>query len=248
MLLDHAAGHYRFLRGIDPYSCGVVTIHGYEIVHLTLRHPRPWREGFDLIRTHIEQGGQTIHALCAIALRSPAPFTMAGFVAFNQGYCQLLEAWGLYVDGVNPIARTNVAPVESPPGEPALYSFAYTRPCPGKREPCLLVAGAGELREGFLEEARILQRGRTDPDALQEKAAYVLQVMEERVSGLGGRWAQIARVNVYTAHPIDSLAPTIRQRVGGSARHGLCWHNARPPVEEIEFEMDVRGVRTEVWW
>jgi len=31
----------------------------------------------------------------------------------------------------------------------------------------------------------------------------------------------------------------------GAARPGLTWHFARPPVVELEYEMDCRGVRRE---
>jgi hypothetical protein len=31
----------------------------------------------------------------------------------------------------------------------------------------------------------------------------------------------------------------------GAAAKGLTWHYARPPVEALEFEMDVRGVAVE---
>src|SRR6266852_8929075 len=38
----------------------------------------------------------------------------------------LLTEWKLLVDGENPIARTNVAPLVGAPSEPSLYAFAYT--------------------------------------------------------------------------------------------------------------------------
>ena len=41
MLLEHPRGNYHFLRGIDPYSCGVVANPGYEIIHATLNSPFP---------------------------------------------------------------------------------------------------------------------------------------------------------------------------------------------------------------
>ena len=37
-LVDHPVGNYRFLPGIAPYSCGVVSAPGYEIVHVLVRH------------------------------------------------------------------------------------------------------------------------------------------------------------------------------------------------------------------
>ena len=44
MLLHNPQGHYRFLKGIAPYSCGVIADEGFEIVHVTLATPPPWRQ------------------------------------------------------------------------------------------------------------------------------------------------------------------------------------------------------------
>ena len=104
-----------FFKGIDPYSCGVIADPGYEIANVTLKHPIPWREGFTGIDAYLKAQGQERTALCAIQLRSPAPFTMEGFIDFNRGYCEVLQEWGLYVDELNPLARTNVAPLLEPP-------------------------------------------------------------------------------------------------------------------------------------
>jgi len=34
--------------------------------------------------------------------------------------------------------------------------------------------------------------------------------------------------------------------MGKGGAHGVTWHHSRPPIETIEFEMDVRGCRREV--
>ena len=47
MLLPNPAGNYHFLTGIEPYSSGVIADPGFEIVHVTLARPCPYREGFD---------------------------------------------------------------------------------------------------------------------------------------------------------------------------------------------------------
>ena len=53
MLRDVPGGGYRFLPGIEPYSSGAVALPGYEIVHVTLCAPVPWRDGFALILSGI---------------------------------------------------------------------------------------------------------------------------------------------------------------------------------------------------
>ena len=118
MLIANPRGGYHFLSGIDPYSCGVVADPGHEVVHATLRTSLPWREGFERIDAHLADVGRERHALCGIQLRSPEPFTMAGFIEFNVGYCDLVRSWDLYVGDLNPIARTNVAPADYPPAVP----------------------------------------------------------------------------------------------------------------------------------
>lgn len=234
---------YRYLTGIDPYSCGVVANAGMEIVHLTLRQPRPWRDGFALIERHLREANLARTGLCAVELRSPKPFTMEGFIEFNRGYRDLLDQWGLLVDGFNPVARTNVAPVKGAPAAPALAGFSFVRPNPTPHRPTFVVAGAGELREAILESERIVRRGETTPDALLEKAGYVLDVMTERLAGLGVGWGDATTVNVYTAHPIDGrMQALLLDRLGPAAARGWCHVVSRPPVVDIEFEMDVRGV------
>jgi hypothetical protein len=246
MQLANTSGHYRFLKGIEPYSCGVAADPDWEIVRVALREPVGWREGFDLADRCLRDSGVGRAALCAMELRSPAPFTMEGFIGFNRGYRTVIEEWNLLVDGLNPIARTNVAPTAFAPGEPSLHAFSYVRPNPSSARPTFVIAGAGELRDGILESDRIVRRGDVSPQAMLEKAAYVLEVMDERLAGLGVDWSGVTSVNVYTAHPWDEkLRDLLLERIGAASRRGVCWHWTRPPVVGIEFEMDVRGVAHE---
>src|SRR5262249_29140687 len=128
MLIDCTRGSYRFLPGIAPFSSGAVAVPGYQVIHATLRRPVAWRRGFEMIDAHLRAERQPRAALCAIELRIPAALTFDGFDEFNAGYQALLKDWELLVDGVNPIARTNVAPVVGAPGEASLYGFAYAAP------------------------------------------------------------------------------------------------------------------------
>ena len=84
MLIAHPKGHYHFLQGIDPYSCGIIADPGYEIIHVTLAEALPWRAGFERVDAHLTAEGRDRYALCGIELRSPAPFTMQGFIDFNS--------------------------------------------------------------------------------------------------------------------------------------------------------------------
>lgn len=200
-----------------------------------------------MIERHLATMGRTKATLCGIELRSPRPLTFAGFAEFNGKYARILEDWGVFVDGVNPVARTNVAPEVGPPGEPVIYGFSFTRPCDPALPPTFVVAGAGELPEGILEHNAIVRVGDTSPGAMSEKAAFVLDLMENRLKGLGAQWSQVSAVDVYTVHSLDRLLPEqILDRVGAAGIHGVRWFFSRPPIEAIEFEMDVRGVRSEL--
>jgi hypothetical protein len=237
MLLSNPRGGYSFLRGIGPYSAGAVAAEGYAIEHVRLSRPVPLRAGFDVVDAHLRSIGRPRAALCAMALRSPAPFTFPGFNEFNAGYVEILESWDLLVDGVNPIARTNVAPERDAPAVPSLYSFAYTLPSAGPPR-SFVVAGAGELPEGSLDPNDVVS------GPLSAKAKFVLGLMEGRLQGLGASWPDVTVANIYTVH--DLPMPEILSRVGAAALHGLTWHYTRPPIVTIEYEMDLRGVGREL--
>jgi hypothetical protein len=106
------------------------------------------------------------------------------------------------------------------------------------------------LREGFahverhIKEAGTVRHGETSPDALREKGSYVLDEMERRLAAFDLSWADTTATQVYTVHDLHPfLADEIVRR--GAARSGLTWHYARPPVRELEYEMDCRGVTSE---
>src|SRR5205823_1834102 len=128
MLSRNPAGDYSFLKGLAPYSAAVVAAKGFAIEHVRMARSVAWRPGTALIEQLLRAAGRPKQALCAISLRSPAPFSFTGFNEFNAGYIDLLRSWNILVDGANPVARTNVAPQLDPPAEPSLYAFAYTVP------------------------------------------------------------------------------------------------------------------------
>lgn len=245
-LVDHPEGNYRFLPGIAPYSAGVVAAPGFGIVHAILQVPLPYRDGFALVERHLAAVNRPRAALCAIELRSPRPFSFEDFSAFNAQYAGVLSSWGLFVNGVNPIARTNVAPALNPPPEPVLYGFSYTRPAPVPDHLTFVVAGAGELPEGVLAPEAIAWGGETSAEAISHKAEFVLDLMENRLRGLQANWSLVTAVDVYTIHPIHHLIPGLLERLGPAATHGIQWSFSRPPITGIEFEMDVRGVEHEI--
>lgn len=247
MLISNSRGGYHFLMGIDPYSCGVVAEPGYEVVHVTLRTPLPWREGFEKIDSYLQEIGRPRHALCGVELRSPTPYTMEGFIEFNVGYCDLVQSWELYVGDHNPVARTNVAPAEFPPAAPVLHGFSVTVPTTQDTPLTFVVAGAGELREADLDEDDIIAKGESGPEAMRKKAEHVIGIMESRLLGLGASWDLVTAIDVYTVFLLEGLLEdSVLPKVRVAGRHGVCWIRSRPPVLGLDFEMDMRGVRQEL--
>jgi len=246
MLIENKRGGYSFLKGISPYSAGAVAQPGFAIEHVRLRAPLALTAGFNAVDSHLKSLGRPRAALCGIELRSPRPFTFQGFSDFNAGYVGILKSWELLQDGLNPIARTNVAPELGPPDVPSLFGFSYTVVSASAR-PSLVVAGAGELPEGSLDPHDVVRKGETTPEALREKARFVMSLMDGRIRGLGAEWADVTQTNLYTVHPVCPwLNSEILGKMESAQLQGVNWYFARPPIVSIEFEMDLRGVGREV--
>ena len=141
--------------------------------------------------------------------RSPRPYSFQGFADFNRTYAAVLGEWGVFVDGANPVARTNVAPVVGAPGEPSLYGFSFTQPCASEASPTFVVAGGGELPEGVLDRDGIVALGDVSTKGLAVKARFVMDLMENRLRGLGVDWSSVTAIDVYTMHNLTPILPEI---------------------------------------
>ena len=238
-------GGYRYIRGPFQYSGGVAAEPGFSIERVRFIRPMPIKQGFAAIETYLKSLGRPLTSFCACELRSPEPFDDAGFIAFNRVYVGTLEKWDIFHDEENPVARSNVCPEISFPTEPIFHAFSYTIPVGDEAPQSFVIAGSAEAQEGQGDyHERTIRLGETTPDAMCEKAQYVLGTMEARMSALGVGWGQVTATQVYTVYDIHSfLAEEIVSR--GAANNGLTWHYARPPVGTLDYEMDVRGVHME---
>jgi hypothetical protein len=237
-------GGYRFLEGGFPFCQGVAAEPGYEIVRARFRRVTPIAAGFAAIERHLKSLGRPLTALCAAELRSPKPFSMDGFREFNTGYVGVLKAWNLYRDKLNPVARSNLAPVIEPPAEPGFFAFSYTVPAATGAPLTFVIAGNGDCPEGGRIPEDIVRRGETSPDAVREKAQHVAGKMEARMRALEVDWRDATAVHVYTALDVGAVAAELNAH--GFAGLGFNWFYVRPPITGLEFEMDMRGVRTEI--
>ncbi|CAN7655354.1 hypothetical protein LJR084_005186 [Variovorax sp. LjRoot84] len=248
-LEDFPEGGYRYLKGVFQYSGGVTALPGYAIERMVFPEALPLAEGFEAIAAHLAALGRPLAALCACELRSPAPFSEAGFEAFNRHYAGTLERWGLARGERNPVARTNVCPLVRVPAAPAFHAFSYTvetGDAPGQAS--FVVSGGGEARDGQASYREGMVRlGDTSREGLREKLRYVMGEMERRTTALGFGWADASAVQAYTVHDIGALAfDEIVRR--GELGCGLTWQLTRPPIVDMEVEMDLRRVRCERLW
>lgn len=215
-------------------------------MHARFLHAVPLAQGFERVRAHLGAVKRPLQSLCGMELRSPKPFTFQGFADFNGSYVKVLKEWDIFLDGVNPVARTNVAPEVGAPAVPSLYGFSYTIPSSLPRK-TFVVAGGGELPEGSLDPHDVVRRGETSPDAIAEKARFVMGLMTGRIKELGVSWDEATVTEIYTVYNITPfLADTILKPMGKGNIHGALWHFSRPPIVSIEFEMDLRGVAREL--
>ena len=239
-------GGYRYIEAVFQYSSGVAAQPGFEIERARFLHPLPLAEGFLAVEAHLRGLGRPSTAFAACELRSPEPFSEKGFHDFNREYVKTLARWGVYKDEVNPVARTNVCPQYGKPAQPVLYAFSYTVPASASKRASFIIAGGGEVRDGagsFAE--RTVRCGETTPDAMRDKVRHVVAEMERRLEALGFSWRDAISTQAYCVQDIGALiGPEIAAR--GAAQGGLCWHFARPPVNGLEYEMDVRGAAREI--
>jgi hypothetical protein len=236
-------GGYRYVPGVFQYSAGVAAEPGFAIERARFARVVPLDEGFARIEAHLKAIGRPVTAFCACELRSPAPFTEQGFVDFNRIYVGTLERWNVMRNGINPVARSNVCPEIDPPAAPGFYAFSYTVAGAGGG---LVVAGSGEAPEGHKDYRSVTVRaGETSPDAILEKARWVLGEQERRLAVLGATWRDVTATHVYTVHDIHPFLGSELVRRGAAAG-GVTWQYCRPPVAGLEYEMDCRGVGREI--
>ena len=245
MVSDFPAGNYRFIPAVFQYSGGAAADPGYEVERVRFDKMPPLAEGFALIAKYIEAARRPLTSFCACELRSPAAFTDDGFRAFNQHYVKTLAEWGIFDGTTNPVARSNVCPEIDPPAEPSFYAFSFTRPNQNAT-PSFVIAGSAEAREGSGNYSERTVRYRDlSPDGVREKVQATVGAMESRLDAFGGGWKDTTAVQAYTVHDFHPVvADELVRR--GATRSGLTWHFARPPVIDLEYEMDCRRVMREM--
>ncbi len=248
MTRDFAVGNYRFIPAVFQYSSGVSADPGFEIERVRFDRLTPLADGFAQAAKYIRAARRPLTSFCACELRSPAAFTEDGFRAFNQHYVKTLAEWGIFDGTSNPVARSNVCPEIDPPAEPSFYAFSFIRPSLGEgaaATPDFVIAGGAEARGGSASyPERIVRYRDLSPDGLKEKVGFTVGEMESRLAAFGFGWKDTTAVQAYTVHDFHPVIVDELVR-RGALRSGLTWHFARPPVIDLEFEMDCRRATRE---
>jgi hypothetical protein len=236
----NSPGGYRFLPSLRFASGGVLSLPGMAMERAVLTDPQPLDEAFPVIKRHLGTRDRAMPALCGIELRSPAQITMSEFVQFNDRYLAHLDAHGLLRDGVPPLTRTNVAPFAHAPATPLVLAFYYTVPDPRPTE-SFVISGVAEVATGLAYPDDIVRPGETSADALLAKARSVVDDVTAILDRLGGVWDEAVSVHLYSVHPVAfDLVRSVLAGIGVAPRNGIVWHDAAPPVDGLELEVDIR--------
>ncbi len=230
-VLSHfTSGDYRFLVVPGgPFSSGVVADEGFDLVHAVFLRPVPLSGGLEAARRHVEAAGRPVTAIGGFELRIPEPLSREDFDAFNGPYVQRMADMGLTSAGERVTARTNVAPTVAGVEQPSVHAFTYTVPGTGRPGPAFRLSGATEARRD---------------GSPAEKLRSIVEVLEARMAELGVGWPDATAINLYGA--AGGLGADLPASFGAAALHGITWFPSLPPIRDYEFEIDARGVGTEV--
>ena len=124
--------------------------------------------------------------------------------------------------------------------------FSYTVPSENRAAHSFVAAGSGEAREGGPSyEGRIVLarrpviRGNARESALRARGDGAAD---------GGARLRLGGCDHDPGYTIFDIHPLLADEFGRRAAMsgGLTWHFARPPVQGLDFEVDVRGVACEL--
>ena len=238
--VTNSEGGYRFIPGNPVFANAAIADAGHGFVHALLREWLPLEAGYAAIEHHLAAEKLPMRALAGIELRLPRQLSVDEFAEFNRPYLERLKAWGLLVDGLNPISRTNVAAAIDPPAEPVVYAFSYCAPVNGARK-SFVMSG---ITEGG---AAIVAQGDTTAEGMKRKLAYVVGMAGKRLEDLGAGWSDVTHVELYTAFDFGESPLRVLQPLGAAVqRRGVRWHPGRPPVAGLELEFEIRGLAREI--
>jgi len=242
-MLTQTEGGFSFLPGgRHPFSNGVVAHPGFRLIRVRVPAGTVMADGMAAMAAWMARHELAGAHLAGCELRSPAPMSFDDFAAFNAVYIATLRANGFSPEGSFPITRSNLAPHVAPPVTNELFAFTVALPDAGAVGGDFVVAGKPEVRDAPFG---IVAPGDVSPAGVREKTAFIMEDLRQKVADLGGDWARITAVQVYTVQALDSVVAVLCEQ--GLAGVGLTLFPSVPPVLGCDVELDVRSVREEIW-
>jgi hypothetical protein len=244
-IIDFKAGDFSFLVAPGgPFSAGVRANNGFALHRARFARPVPMMDGFARIKQHLAKLGRPVTALAACELRSPKPMTVPEFQEFNREYLKTLHEWGCRDGEINAPARSNIAPITEAPAGSSFFAFTYTV-AETNASGDFLISGLPEIKAGATGSDRTFGGRDVSLKGLAAKARYVMDGLRARVEALGCDWNAITASQVYTVHDFRPVLENLFAELNIS-QIGVAWYPGWPPVNDMEFEVDVRRVRTEL--
>jgi hypothetical protein len=244
-IIDFKAGDFSFLVAPGgPFSAGVRANNGFALHRARFAKPIPMMDGFARIKQHLSKIGRPVTALAACELRSPKPMTVQEFQGFNHEYLKTLHEWGCRDGDINAPARSNIAPITEVPSVSSFFAFTYTV-AETNAAGDFLISGLPEIKAGASGSDRTFGGRDVSLKGLAAKARFVMDGLRARVDALGCDWNAITASQVYTVHDLRPVLENLFAELGIS-QIGVAWYPGWPPVNDMEFEVDVRRVRTEL--
>jgi hypothetical protein len=147
------------------------------------------------------------------------------------------------VNDANPVARVNVAPELDAPGEVAMYGFSYT--ASQKGAPPTFLAASGELSGEYPQG--IVARGDTSVNGLRQKLTREFDNVDHALAEMKVDWNLVNNLAVFTVHDIHPLVrELLLPRMAAAKNFGIRWYYCRPPIQQLEVEIQVRGCSREI--
>ncbi len=202
-------------------------------------------DGFARIKQHLEKLGRPVTALAACELRSPKPMSVAEFQEFNREYLKTLHEWGCRA------RRDQCAGAQQHRADHrgAVRLELLRLHLHGAGSECVRrlpdLGPAGDQARRARGRAHVRRPRRVAEGSRREGALC--------------RWTACARASMRSA-ATGAASPHRRSTpCTTSARCwrtcsaelkisqiGVAWYPGWPPVSDMEFEVDVRRVRTEL--
>jgi hypothetical protein len=76
----------------------------------------------------------------------------------------------------------------------------------------------------------------------------IVQTIEANMTALDVAWAEVTEAQIYgTRADHQVFGESGLRRFGELVRPGLRWFFSRPPIDDLNLEIDVRGLASESW-